>query len=833
MGVRGLWDIINKAGQSRSLANLVVIDGFEKNTSGRRAFRVGIDASIWYHRASFSKGGENPELRLLFFRLRSLAELPLLLLFIFDGRERPKVKRGSKMGKSGSHALTDDMKRLLDIFGMEWRMASAIRFFVLGEAEAELAYLNRSGVIDAIMTDDVDALVFGALRIIKKHPGVAMTRGGLIFFALLVGGDYDSGVKNVGKGAAHALAQCGFGDELLEIYHRRADQDIQPALSRWRASVNTEFHTNPRGRLRHVYPALSLPPDFPNMQLLENYANPVCSGRVGRQGGGPMRDNGELNLARAAAFCEDKFSEWGFQSAIIKRFRDLLWEAAVIRVLRRAALEADEKERTRRLERGQDATTKGPLALTVAHTIGTPPSLVKKYLDMSDTDRRRDAFVNRNSQSTQHEPHDNQRLILKVVGARQHVSTDGILEYRVEVCPSQLVDLARSGIKGKRPEPPDSAHAADDSTEPAETSPQGVKRAPKQPPPDPESIMRIWVPASMVRQVHPGLVLDFEAIEEAKKFKKSAKVGGQGIGKKRTNDSQAERGASDSSPPTSPVRPVRAHLRPTWEDSDSDDDAVLPIPSVSGIGLAEGEKRGDRYTNDNLAGPARSLAAGALPPSVPRSSGGFLFTMPNPDDPSILDLGDTDPIAVSQEDAPDLPPDRFDHLFSRVAGSESQRMGSGKSTHRQNTNVTGTPGKRTRDPATFTHLTAARDGALDNIIEGAAKRRRVTAPVHAPLVRAGNIRPRIPSDSSVPPIRGTHFNADIPDVFSDSEEDTIFQPISTSFRPAPRPFPMNSVKSSARSGPTQVSQRPSDAEPSSSQESRLFLDDAEVIIDLT
>lgn len=38
----------------------------------------------------------------------------------------------------------------------------------LGEAEAELAFLNRTGVVDAVMTDDVDALVFGATTIVRK-----------------------------------------------------------------------------------------------------------------------------------------------------------------------------------------------------------------------------------------------------------------------------------------------------------------------------------------------------------------------------------------------------------------------------------------------------------------------------------------------------------------------------------------------------------------------------------------------------------------------------------------------------------------------------------------
>ena len=37
-----------------------------------------------------------------------------------------------------------------------------------GEAEAELAYLNARGIIDAIITDDVDALVFGARTLIRK-----------------------------------------------------------------------------------------------------------------------------------------------------------------------------------------------------------------------------------------------------------------------------------------------------------------------------------------------------------------------------------------------------------------------------------------------------------------------------------------------------------------------------------------------------------------------------------------------------------------------------------------------------------------------------------------
>lgn len=38
-----------------------------------------------------------------------------------------------------------------------------------GEAEAELAYLNRIGVIDAVLSDDVDTFLFGAKTVVRKY----------------------------------------------------------------------------------------------------------------------------------------------------------------------------------------------------------------------------------------------------------------------------------------------------------------------------------------------------------------------------------------------------------------------------------------------------------------------------------------------------------------------------------------------------------------------------------------------------------------------------------------------------------------------------------------
>ncbi len=115
MGVTHLWDVrvfiyitrifsfvthsqvLQPAGRSRSFKNLVVSDGFESNASGRRAYRIGVDCSLWYQQVQTTKGhnkGENPLLRGLFFKVTALAQLPLVPVFVFDGRNRPKTKRG-------------------------------------------------------------------------------------------------------------------------------------------------------------------------------------------------------------------------------------------------------------------------------------------------------------------------------------------------------------------------------------------------------------------------------------------------------------------------------------------------------------------------------------------------------------------------------------------------------------------------------------------------------------------------------------------------------------------------------------------------------------------
>lgn len=98
-----------------------------------------------------------------------------------------------------------------------------------------------------------------------------------------------------------------------------------------------------------------------------------------------------------------------------------------------------------------------------------------------------------------------------------------MLEFRVEISPIQLVELAKKGIKGTH---------YDDST----TSIRGKTQKET---PQPDSTLRMWIPAGLMHQVHPGLVEDYTAVEEERERKKNAKGKGKGKGRAR-EDSDGE-----------------------------------------------------------------------------------------------------------------------------------------------------------------------------------------------------------------------------------------------------------------------------------------------------
>ncbi|KAG5645654.1 hypothetical protein DXG03_005645 [Asterophora parasitica] len=405
---------------------------------------------------------------------------------------------------------------------------------------------------------------------ITSHPSIRLTRGGLILIGLMSGGDYaQAGLNRCGTVTSHGLAKCGFGDTLFKAANSMTRPELEMFLIAWRHELCHELRTNSQGHIGRKQPSLanSVPNTFPDIDVLLSYTNPITSESLGRSG--EMNEKltwaKEPDLGKLAATCEFYF-EWGYREAIIKRFRTVIWHSAVLRILRRAVLDRDSKAKSQRL---LPPTTPRKSA---REDISTPSKMIAKHFSTLSLDNESDSDTD-----------DAEPLIVKIHSERNHVSTDEILEYRLEIAPAQLVRIAESGIKGTRPpEGPDEWADSDDDDQ----SDSG-KGGSKKPPPDPTSHLRVWMPACMVRIAEPRLLEEYEAVLEKKRLKKA----GKGAPKEKTKAKSAcldEDGDHDELPVIKPPRktakpkvpkPAAAPRAPVAEEEGDDSDTDEPPAS--------------------------------------------------------------------------------------------------------------------------------------------------------------------------------------------------------------------------------------------------------------
>ncbi|KAK0467730.1 PIN domain-like protein [Desarmillaria tabescens] len=457
MGVAGLWPLLDSSSKTISLAALS-LTGF---TNPHRGYRLGIDASIWFFHADYGKEGENPQLRTLFFRCATLLKYPILPLFIFDGPKRPDWKRGKKINKT-ANKLTTGMKAIIEAFGFEWRTAP-------GEAEAELAYLNATGVIDGVLSDDVDTFVFGARTVVRNPSSthssdekrthvrvctnIEPSRADLILIALCSGGDYcEAGLPSCGIKTAYALARAGLSTSLYKAATTLPRPELPAFLTTWRTELKEELRTDSHrciGR-KMVLLAKSVPESFPNIDVLLAYTHPVTS----RSEGKPdyyvdiSWTRKEPQIPALAGLCEFYFDDSG----------TLIWPGHC------------------------------------------SPCTLRRYILDDDPEQVFTLFSG-------DQPVPGDGWMKKIHSKREHHSTDKTLEYRVEVDPTALVALAEAGVK--------EWEVSGDEQDDEDSKKKGSV--------DPLEPLRLWLPAVLVRQAKPELVKAYEGVLRKKQEKKTPK----------------------------------------------------------------------------------------------------------------------------------------------------------------------------------------------------------------------------------------------------------------------------------------------------------------------
>ncbi|KAJ0167581.1 Flap endonuclease GEN -like protein 1, partial [Colletotrichum tanaceti] len=382
-------------GQRISLAKLAV----EKLENSGRPLRIAIDIAIWQFQAQAARGGTNPAIRTLFYRLVRLLSLGIHPIFVFDGPHKPAFKRNKRSGR-GDGVATAMAKRVTRLFGFPVHDAP-------GEAEAECALLQQKGIVDAVLSEDVDTIMFGCTRTLRnwtaegtrgsKTPthvslydvdallstGTGLDREGMVLVALMSGGDYlPEGVPGCGVKLACEVAKAGFGKSLCRL---KIDDDVQ--FEQWRAKLRHELCTNESGFFRVRHKALSIPDEFPSRQVLRHYTHPVVSNA----------------------------------NTINKLKMDVNWGNAIdVQGLRYFVQETFD---------WVDMT--GAVKLT---RVLSPGLLVKKLLERHMSNEA-------TSQTSEEMERQELGLLQRITGKRTHHSTDGIPELRVAHVPTEIVGL--------------------------------------------------------------------------------------------------------------------------------------------------------------------------------------------------------------------------------------------------------------------------------------------------------------------------------------------------------------------------------------------------------
>jgi len=266
---------------------------------------LAVDAFLWLHQflsiirqpdgtpLMDSKGRITSHLSGIFYRSARLIENGLKLVFVFDGpsprfkaatveernsvKERARIKweealdeenlEDARKAAQATSRLTDEMiqqsKNLLEFMGIPIVQAPS-------EGEAQCAYLCQKDLVYAVSSQDSDSLLFNAPRLVRnlsmtgrrKLPrqdtyieikpeiielesvlkNLGVTREQLIIIGLLVGGDYNPGIK--GYGPKKALELVKKEKTLKNVLEKIEWNNEMPAEEIYDFYLNPEIEKN-------------------------------------------------------------------------------------------------------------------------------------------------------------------------------------------------------------------------------------------------------------------------------------------------------------------------------------------------------------------------------------------------------------------------------------------------------------------------------------------------------------------------------------------------------------------------------------------------------------
>ncbi|PSN65968.1 PIN domain-like protein [Corynespora cassiicola Philippines] len=293
MGIPALWDMIKAEEGTIPLAQLAE----EHYNQHERPLRIAVDEADWRFNNLTSQQvylirqkSNEPAFqgieKAVFWRICRLLTYNVQLLFVFDGPSRP-WKRGRIGGSRIDYGSLRLLKEMLRHFRIPYHEAP-------GESEAECARLQQLGIVDAVWSQDSDTLMFGCSLLIRddrvskqkgstdrskentKKSGTSVRvirradivrqhgfdREGLVLFAMLCGGDYDTkGLEKCGPTLAIQAVKAGLGTSLCRCRTKQDCVDWREQFVSW---MPKKYHG-------------LVPFDYPDLKTLNKYNKPTIS----------------------------------------------------------------------------------------------------------------------------------------------------------------------------------------------------------------------------------------------------------------------------------------------------------------------------------------------------------------------------------------------------------------------------------------------------------------------------------------------------------------------------------------------------------------------------
>ncbi|KAJ7222298.1 hypothetical protein GGX14DRAFT_558385 [Mycena pura] len=281
MGSKTFWQTVLKAGKQIDLLHHLLCYYATRSATDPELYIIGVDAFIVLAAcaAKAQKVFISAE-KIFFFKLCRMLAYPAKFVWIWDGKNKPSEKRGHTVK---TETLWGNVQFLVKAFGGVVREAPA-------EAEAELARLNAAGLIHAVMTHDSDAVLFGAVNIIRWdsttspeailynafdiYNETGLSANGLVLFWILCGNDYNTvGLTGCGpKLALQIVNKTQFSDRLVDTFRACSGDGLRLAIDKWANDVCQWLREHGSSSVADRWPL-----EFPSISLLTNIITPTVS----------------------------------------------------------------------------------------------------------------------------------------------------------------------------------------------------------------------------------------------------------------------------------------------------------------------------------------------------------------------------------------------------------------------------------------------------------------------------------------------------------------------------------------------------------------------------